>query len=76
MHKTLADLRPSEEGRIRAVTGVDGLSQRLREMGFTAGQPVRVVRFAPLGDPMQIRVRGFNVALRRTEARRIMLDPL
>ena len=40
MHKTLADLRPSEEGRIRAVTGVDGLSQRLCEMGFTAGQPV------------------------------------
>ena len=75
MDKTLADLSPSEEGRIRAITGVDGLSQRLYEMGFTAGQPVRVVRFAPLGDPMQIRIRGFNVALRRTEARRITLDP-
>ncbi len=44
--------------------------------GFTLGQMVRVVRFAPLGDPMQIRIRGFNLALRRNEARRIVLDPL
>ncbi|MBI3301190.1 MAG: ferrous iron transport protein A [Deltaproteobacteria bacterium] len=75
MQKTLADLSPTEEGRIRSITGIDGLSQRLSEMGFTPGQSVRVVRFAPLGDPMQIRIRGFNVALRRNEARRIMLDP-
>ena len=73
--KTLADLAPSEEGRIRVITGTDGLSQRLAEMGFTAGQMVRVVRFAPLGDPMQIRIRGFSLALRRNEARRIELDP-
>jgi Fe2+ transport system protein FeoA len=72
--KTLADLRPSEEGRIRAITGTDGLSQRLAEIGFTPGQSVRVVRFAPLGDPMQIRIRGFNMALRRSEARRVTLD--
>jgi Fe2+ transport system protein FeoA len=73
--KTLADLAPNEAGRICAIAGVDGLSQRLAEMGFTLGQTVRVVRFAPLGDPMQVRIRGFNLALRRTEAQRIMLDP-
>lgn len=71
--KTLADLKPSETGRIHAVTGVDGLSQRLAEMGFTPGQPVQVVRFAPFGDPIQIRIRGFNVALRKSEARRVAL---
>jgi ferrous iron transport protein A len=71
--KTLADLLPAEEGRIQTVTGTDGLSQRLAEMGFTPGQPVRVIRFAPLGDPMQIRIRGFNIALRRNEARRVTL---
>ena len=75
MKRTLADLAPNESGRIYAITGADGLSQRLAEMGFTFGQTVRVVRFAPLGDPMQVRIRGFDLALRRTEARRIVLDP-
>jgi ferrous iron transport protein A len=75
VNRTLADLTPNETGRVRSITGADGLSQRLAEMGFTLGQAVRVVRFAPLGDPMQIRIRGFNIALRRNEARRIVLDP-
>jgi len=73
--KTLADLSPSETGCIHTIQGVDGLSQRLAEMGFTPGQSVQVVRFAPLGDPMQIRIRGFNVALRKNEARRVTLAP-
>ncbi len=72
--KTLADLRPSETGYICAVTGSDGLSQRLAEIGFTPGQAVQLIRFAPLGDPMQIRIRGFNVALRKNEARRVTLN--
>lgn len=76
MDKTLADLNPTEEGRILAISGIDGLSQRLSEMGFTPGQAVRVVRCAPLGDPMQIHIRGFSVALRRNEARRILLEPV
>jgi Fe2+ transport system protein FeoA len=73
--KTLADLLPSETGCIHTIQGTDGLSQRLAEMGFTPGQSVQVVRFAPLGDPMQIRIRGFNVALRKNEARRVTLAP-
>jgi Fe2+ transport system protein FeoA len=72
--RTLADLGPSEYGRIRTVVGDDGLTQRLWELGFTPGQQVGIVRFAPLGDPIQVRVRGFDVALRRNEARRIILD--
>jgi ferrous iron transport protein A len=76
MKKTLADLRPMEEGHIDLILGTDGLSQRLAEMGFTPGQPVRVIRFAPLGDPMQVRIRGFSLALRRNEARRIVLAPV
>ncbi len=73
--KTLADLLPTQAGRISSISGLDGLTQRLSELGFTPGQSVQVVRFAPLGDPMQIRIRGFNIALRRNEARRIVLDP-
>jgi len=72
--RTLADLAPSEHGRIQTVVGSDGLTQRLWELGFTPGQHVGVIRFAPLGDPIQVRVRGFDVALRRSEARRVLLE--
>jgi ferrous iron transport protein A len=72
---TLADLMPNEEGCIHSVSGNDTLSQRLSEIGFTPGQKVRLVRLAPLGDPLQIRIRGFHIALRRNEARRIVLSP-
>jgi ferrous iron transport protein A len=73
--KTLADLLPAQEGQISSITGIDSIAQRLSEMGFTPGQAVQVVRFAPLGDPMQVRLRGFSIALRRNEARRILLTP-
>lgn len=43
-------------------------------MGLTPGTPVFVVRFAPLGDPMEIRVRGFALSLRRDEARIVLVD--
>ncbi len=71
--KTLADLGPEERGRIHSVSGTDGISQRLAELGFTSGQTVQVIRFAPLGDPMQIRIRGFSLALRLHEAKRVRL---
>ena len=73
MEKTLADLTLFEQGHIRAITGTDGLSHRLAELGFTPGQAVEVVRFAPLGDPIQIKIRGFSLALRRQEAKRVVL---
>ena len=74
MDRTLADLAPHQSSRIREVTGSDGLSQRLCELGFTPGEMVGVVRSAPLGDPLQIRIRGFDVALRRSEARRVLVE--
>jgi Fe2+ transport system protein FeoA len=76
MQRTLADLQPQESSRIRTVTGADGTAQRLFELGFTAGQVVRVVRVAPLGDPMQVRIRGFDLAVRRAEARRVVVEPI
>ncbi len=73
MQKTLAELGPSEHGEIHTIHGTDGISRRLAELGFTPGQTVEVLRFAPLGDPMQIRIRGYQLALRRQEAARVLL---
>jgi len=73
MQRTLADLAPREEGVIASIDGDDALSDRLAELGFTPGVVVRFIRRAPLGDPMQVGVRGFELAVRASEARRVVL---
>lgn len=71
--KTLKELAPSERGEVHSVTGTGSISRRLAELGFIKGQPVQVVRLAPLGDPLQVRIRGFDLALRRQEAARVVI---
>lgn len=71
---TLADLTPGGRGRVVAVDGPPALAQRLLEMGLTAGTDVEVVRFAPLGDPMEVRLWGYLLSLRRADARCVRLE--
>jgi ferrous iron transport protein A len=46
---------------------------RILEMGLLVGTPIELVRFAPLGDPVEIKVRGYNLSLRKHEAEQIMV---
>jgi ferrous iron transport protein A len=48
---------------------------RLMEMGLLVGTPVELVRFAPLGDPVEIKVRGYHLTLRKHEAEQIWVRP-
>ena len=48
---------------------------RLLEMGLLVGTPVELIRFAPLGDPVEIRIRGYNLSLRKHEADQIQVRP-
>ena len=48
---------------------------RLMEMGLLVGTPVELVRFAPLGDPVEIKVRGYNLTLRKHEVDQILVKP-
>ena len=57
--------------RVLEIIDTSVSSLRLMEMGFVPGAPVSVVRSAPLGDPIQIRIRDYDLALRRGEARTI-----
>ena len=59
--------------RVASVTATDPHSLRLMEMGVVPGAPVRVVKAAPLGDPIQICVRNYHLALRRAEAKSIIV---
>ena len=64
-------LPPGAEARVIAVGGSGPVARRLMEMGVVPGAPVRVVKFAPLGDPLEVRVRDYHLALRRAEAQTI-----
>lgn len=60
--------------RIAAVRGDDDTSLRLLEMGLTPGIDVRVVGAAPLGDPLELEVRGYRLSIRRSEAARVAVS--
>ncbi len=51
-----------------AVNGNNAITRRLMEMGVVPGVSVRVIKSAPFGDPLEIRVRGYNLAMRKSEA--------
>ena len=65
---TLDQLPIGEEGKVLSIEGNSAISKRLMEMGVVPGVSVRVIRTAPFGCPLEIRVRGYHLALRRSEA--------
>ena len=70
MRTTLADLPIAARATLGAPTSMDGTLVRLLEMGMTPGPQVTVTRRAALGDPIEIRVRGTRLCLRRADAAR------
>ena len=68
---SLANLAIGTQARVIAVNGSGAIARRLMEMGVVPGAQVRVIKTAPLGDPIEVRVRGYHLALRRTEAQTI-----
>ena len=71
---SLDQLTPGSRAVVRHVGGEMMVRQRLLEMGFVSGALLRVVRLAPLGDPMQVELHGAYISLRRTEARTILVQ--
>jgi Fe2+ transport system protein FeoA len=66
--EVLSSFKIGERGRILGFDLQPDQRQRLLEMGLTAGVEFEVVRFAPLGDPLEIKIRGYNLSLRKREA--------
>jgi Fe2+ transport system protein FeoA len=71
---SLSQLTPGSRAVVRHVGGETAVRQRLLEMGFISGAPLRMVRLAPLGDPMQVELHGAYISLRRSEARTILVE--
>ena len=70
---TLDSIPRDVTARIASVEATDAHGLRLMEMGLVPGTPVRVVKSAPLGDPIQVCIHNNHIALRRTEARSIQV---
>ena len=64
----LANLSIGKTATVKSIAGSSAASRRLMEMGVVPGVSVRVVKTAPFGDPIEIRVRGYSLAMRRSEA--------
>lgn len=71
---TLADLPRGESSKVLSVRGEDVVTRRLMEMGVVPGVAVRMIKSAPFGDPLEINVRGYSLALRRNEAESVVLE--
>jgi len=71
----LSDLKIGQGGRVQKVHGVDEVGMRLMEMGLTPGVDVTVLGAAPLGDPLELRVRGYRLSIRISEAQRVEIEP-
>lgn len=67
----LSELAIGARGRVARIHGADEISLRLLEMGLTPGVQVRMLGTAPLGDPLEIEIRGYRLSLRRSEAARV-----
>lgn len=72
--KLLTELKAGEKGRIVKIGGKGGIHQRLLDMGLVSGSEVEMERVAPLGDPIEIRVKGYNLSLRKEEASSIQVE--
>ena len=71
---TLANLSIGESAKVKSISGNTPAARRLMEMGVVPGVSVRVVKTAPFGDPIEIRVRGYSLAMRRAEAEAIEIS--
>jgi len=71
----LSELAIGGRGTIRGFPGQGPAFLRLREMGVLPGTTVRLVRTAPLGDPLEIQVRGYSLTLRKSEAEHVLVEP-
>ena len=69
--ETLADLKPGESAVVAAVGGTGALHRRLLDMGLTPGVRVLLQKTAPMGDPLEIHLRGYALTLRLDDARNI-----
>lgn len=74
MEKTLDKFKVGEVGTILSVSGEGVIRRRLFDMGVTPGATVKMVKKAPLGDPIEVTIRNYELTLRKEEAKTVLLN--
>ena len=72
--KTLRQVKPGETVRVCALDSEGALRRRIMDMGLTRGTTVTVRKVAPLGDPIELTVRGYELSIRKSEAEQIRVE--
>lgn len=72
--KTLAEVKVGETVRVRKLSGEGAVKRRIMDMGITKGVEVYVRKVAPLGDPFEVNVRGYELSLRKADAEMIEVE--
>jgi len=70
---TLRDLKPGEKGKVVKIKGKGNLKKRLLDMGIVPGTEIQLEKVAPLGDPIDILIKGYHLSLRKDEAKDILI---
>lgn len=71
---TLVELKPGQKGCIVQIGGLGPLKRRLMDMGVVPGEEISIEKTAPLGDPIEVRIKSYNLSLRKNEAKEIQVE--
>ena len=72
--KTLKDVKVGETAVVSKLTGEGAVKRRIMDMGVTKGTTISVRKVAPLGDPIEVTVRGYELSIRKADAQMILVD--
>lgn len=72
--KTIVDLKIGEKGVVKKLYGTSAVKRHIMDMGITKGTELTLVKVAPLGDPMELEVRGYELSIRASEAKDIEIE--
>lgn len=72
--RTLRDIPIGKSGKVLKVEGEGALRRRIMDMGITKGTEIYVRKVAPLGDPLELTVRGYELSLRKSDAEMVLME--
>lgn len=70
----LSELKPGEKGRVRKIEITGPVKRRIMDMGITKGVEILVRKVAPLGDPIELTIRGYELSIRKNDAKYIIIE--
>ena len=76
MEKYLNEMKPPEKGIVKKITTDGKIKRRLYDMGVTPGAQIIVKKLAPLGDPIEVTIRGYELTVRKSEAECVLMEEM